>query len=154
MRYGNPWVYRTILAEGIRMTQARKAVLDILSRENIKHPSADDIYFLIHRINPVIGLATVYRTLYLLTRMGIIQKFDFGDGRARYELVAERKTSHHHHLFCTECRKIIDYTDFTDEEKELIERTEKALSEKYNFKIKNHIIQFYGVCPECSSERR
>ncbi len=154
MRYGNPWVYRAILAEGIRMTQARKAVLDILSRDNIDHPSAEDIYFLIHRINPVIGLATVYRTLDLLTRMGIIQKFDFGDGKARYELVTESKTPHHHHLFCTQCRKVIDYTDFTDEEKELIARTEKALTEKYKFKIKNHIIQFYGVCPECNSERR
>jgi len=154
MRYGRRWIFQMMMAEGLRMTQARISILDILSKEDIKHPSAEDIYFIVHRINPTIGLATVYRTLDLLTRMGVIQKFDFGDGKARYELMIDDKSPHHHHLVCTVCGKVIDYTDFTDEEKELIERTEKALSEKYKFKIKNHIIQFYGVCNECNSERR
>jgi Fur family ferric uptake transcriptional regulator len=156
MRYcRNSWIHRRIMMEGFRMTQARMAILDILAKERIKHPSAEDIYFLIHRINPAIGLATIYRTLDLLTRMGIIHKFDFGDGKTRYELNYEEKEKpHHHHLVCSECGKIIDYTDFTDEEKKLIEKTEKALSEKYKFKIKNHLIQFYGICEECEKERR
>jgi len=154
MRCGRRWIHQMMLAEGLRMTQARMAILDILSKENVKHPSAEDIYFTVHRINPTIGLATVYRTLDLLTRMGVIQKFDFGDGKARYELMMDDTSPHHHHLVCTVCGKVIDYTDFTDEEKELIERTEKALSERYKFKIKNHIIQFYGVCNECNGERR
>lgn len=155
MRYGNPWIHKRMMEEGMRMTQARMAVLNILSRSGKHHPSAEEIFFLAHRVNPAIGFATVYRTLDLLTRMGIIQKFDFGDGKARYEMTEEsKKVPHHHHLVCNSCGKVIDYTEFTDEEKELLTKVEKELSEKYKFKIKTHIIQFCGLCNECSNERR
>ena len=117
MRYGNPWIHKRMMEEGMRMTQARMAVLNILSRSGKHHPSAEEIFFLAHRVNPAIGFATVYRTLDLLTRMGIIQKFDFGDGKARYEMTEEsKKVPHHHHLVCNSCGKVIDYTEFTDEE--------------------------------------
>ena len=56
---------------------------------------------------------------------------------------------HHHHLICTNCNRIIDYTDFVDEEIKLLEQTEKGLLKKYNFKSTNHIIQFYGLCEKC-----
>ncbi|MCM8764790.1 MAG: transcriptional repressor, partial [Candidatus Omnitrophica bacterium] len=119
-----------------------------------KHFSAEEIFLMAHRINPTIGFATVYRTLDLLVRMGVIQKMDFGDGKARYEMAeASRKVPHHHHLFCTECGKVIDYTEFTDEEKQLLAKVEKELSEKYEFKIKNHIIQFCGICKNCYERR-
>jgi len=81
--------------EGFRMTQARMTILDVLAKERIKPPSAEDIYFLIHRINPAIGLATIYRNLDLLTRMEIIHKFDFGNGKTRYELNYEEKEKLH-----------------------------------------------------------
>ena len=152
--FGNPWIHKRMMQEGLRMTQTRMIILDVLSKRPDHHFSAEEIFIIAHRINPTIGFATVYRTLDLLTRLGVIQKFDFGDGKARYELMMGNKISHHHHLVCTGCGKIIDYTDFTDEEKELMERTEKALSEKYKFKIKNHLIQFYGICEECEKERR
>ncbi|HNS32813.1 MAG TPA: transcriptional repressor, partial [bacterium] len=59
---------------------------------------------------------------------------------------------HHHHLVCTRCRKVVDYTSFLDEEKELVKKTEEALSKKHGFRIDSHIIHFYGICSECSSE--
>jgi len=127
----------------------RQAILEVLSNTE-EHPSAEEIYLAVQKIYPNIGLTTVYRTLELLVDMGLVFKFDFGDKRARYEL-SQGPTSkkHHHHLVCTNCGRIIDYTDFIDEEKELLQRTEAGLSEKYNFKITDHLIQFYGLCDEC-----
>jgi len=127
----------------------RQAILEVLSNTE-EHLSAEEIYLAVHKIYPNVGLTTVYRTLELLVDMGLVFKFDFGDKRARYEL-SQGPTSkkHHHHLVCTNCGRIIDYTDFIDEEKELLRRTEAGLSKKYNFKITNHLIQFYGLCEEC-----
>ena len=132
------------------MTVGREAILDILSRAN-DHLSAEETYMRVHRTYPAIGLASVYRTLDMLVDLGLVYKFDFGDGRARYELADEIKgKAHHHHLVCTNCGKVIDYTDFVDEELALLKKTEEALSQKHRFKIKNHLIQFYGLCPNCS----
>ena len=50
---------------------------------------------------------------------------------------------------CTGCGRVIDYTDFIDEERELLESVEKELSKKHNFKILAHLIQFYGLCDKC-----
>ena len=133
---------------GYRMTVPRQAIMDVLSKTD-KHLSAEDIYMKVHKIYPNVGLTTVYRTLELLTRMGSVLKFDFGDGRARYELIEGPGGEHHHHLICTGCKRIIEYTEFIDEEMEFLKRAEKGLSKKYNFDIKNHIIQFYGLCDRC-----
>ena len=134
---------------GYRMTVGREAILDILSKAD-DHLSAEEIYMRVYRTCPAIGLASVYRTLYMLVQLGLVYKFDFGDGRARYELADEIKgKGHHHHLVCTKCGKVIDYTDFVDEELALLKKTEEALSQKYNFKIKGHLIQYYGLCPNC-----
>ena len=85
--------------------------------------------------------------------MGLVFKYDFGDGRARYELAEGPKGGrHHHHLVCTSCGRVVDYTDFIDEEIELLQKTEKGLSKKYNFKITDHLIQFYGLCDKCKAK--
>ena len=137
---------------GYRLTLARQAILDVLTRTK-KHLSAEEIYHEVYKIYPASGLSTVYRTLELLVQIGLVNKFDFGDGRARYELEAEtedEKHHHHHHLVCIQCQRVINYTDFIDEEVELLRKTERGLSKKYNFKIKKHILQFYGLCDKCA----
>jgi Fur family ferric uptake transcriptional regulator len=137
---------------GYRLTMPRKVIINELYNSD-KHLSVDDIYYNIHKRHPNIGLTSVYRTLELLVELGIVYKFDFGDGRARFELVEGTKNmGHHHHLVCTECGKIIDYNDFVDEELELMKKTEKELERKYDFKIKNHILQFYGKCKKCKNK--
>jgi Fur family ferric uptake transcriptional regulator len=124
-------------------------ILDVLSKTD-EHLSAEEIYMAVHKTYSAIGLTTVYRTLELLVQTGIVFKFDFGDGRARYELSeSPGSIGHHHHLVCTGCRRIIDYTDFIAEEKELLKRTESGLAKKYHFLISNHLIQFYGLCEAC-----
>jgi Fur family ferric uptake transcriptional regulator len=148
-RAGQQWLHGKIRGHGYRLTVPRQAILDVLSKTS-DHLSAEDIYLKVHKIHPAIGLTTVYRTLELLVQTGIVFKFDFGDRRARYELAEGPKAvGHHHHLVCTGCGRIIDYKDFIDEERELLKRTEKGLSKKYDFEITNHLIQFYGFCNTC-----
>lgn len=146
---GPPWWHGRFRGYGYRFTAPRQAILEVLSK-TLKHLSAEEVYLAVHKTYPTVGLTTVYRTLELLVQMGLVFKFDFGDGRARYELSEGPKgTRHHHHLVCTNCNRVVDYTDFIDEEVELLGRTEKGLSKKFNFKITNHLIQFYGLCDKC-----
>jgi len=131
-----------------RWTMPREVILNLLSRTS-KHMSAKEIYAALHRMYPGIGLTTVYRTLDLLYRMGLIHKMDIGDGQSRYEFRSGEKKEHHHHLICTKCGKIIDYSDFIDEELELVNKVEKNLAQKYNFLVQDHNIEFYGLCEKC-----
>ena len=152
-RTGPPWWHGRFRGCGYRLTVPRQTILNVLSKTS-KHLSAEDVYIAVHRIYPNVGLTTVYRTLELLVQMGLVFKFDFGDGRARYELSEGSKgIRHHHHLVCTSCARVIDYTDFIDDEVELLQRTEKGLSKKYNFKITNHLIQFHGLCDKCKNKK-
>jgi len=150
---GPPWWHGKFKGCGYRLTVPRQAILNVLSMTS-KHLSAEDVYLAVHKVYPAIGLTTVYRTLELLVQGGMVFKFDFGDGKARYELCeGPGGIGHHHHLVCTGCGRIVDYKDFIDEEVDLLKRTEKGLSKKYNFKITNHLIQFYGLCDKCKSKK-
>ena len=152
-RVGPRWWHGRFRGCGYRLTVPRGAILDVLSKTS-KHLSAEDVYMTIHNVYPQVGLTTVYRTLELLVHMGLVFKFDFGDGRARYELSEGPKgIRHHHHLVCSDCGRVIDSTDFIDEEIELLNNTEKGLSKKFNFKITNHLIQFYGLCDKCKNKK-
>ncbi len=149
---GPPWWHGKFRGCGFRITLAREVILNLLSKTE-EHLSAEDIYRRIHAKHPNIGLTTIYRTLDVLANLGLVYRFDFGDKRARYELAEGPKGAHHHHhLVCTGCNRVIDYTDFIDDEVSLLRETEKGLSQKYNFKINNHLIQFYGLCGNCQSK--
>ncbi|MFH0753568.1 MAG: Fur family transcriptional regulator [Candidatus Omnitrophota bacterium] len=146
---GPQWWHGKVKDCGYRITAGREAIIEALSVTH-DHLSAEDVYVRIHDKYPNVGLTTIYRTLDMLVNLGLVFKFDFGDGKSRYELTEGPKGSHHHHhLVCTGCKRVIDYTDFIDDEVELLRRTEKGLSDKYRFRIDNHLIQFYGTCTEC-----
>jgi Fur family ferric uptake transcriptional regulator len=146
------WWQERLRGRGCRFTFPRRIILDTLSSA-ANHPSAEELYLTVHKQCPSVGLTTVYRTLELLVEMGVVYKSDFGDGRARYELIeSHRRKTHHHHLVCTGCGKVIDYTDFIEDEVELLKKTEKGLSKKYDFQIDDHIIQFYGLCDKCKKK--
>jgi Fur family ferric uptake transcriptional regulator len=131
------------------MTLGHEATLEMLSQAK-EHMSAKDIYMEVHKVYPSIGLTSIYRTLDILTNINLVNKFDFGHGRARYELAEDsRGKAHHHHLVGTGCGRVITYTDFIDEEGALLKKTEEGLSRKYNFKTTNHFNQFYGLCDTC-----
>ncbi len=131
-----------------RWTVPRETIIDLLSRTS-KHMSAKEIYAALYKICPGIGLTTVYRTLDLLVRAGLVSRFSFGDGQSRYEFKSGETKEHHHHLICIKCGRIIDYNDFRDEELELVKKTEGILAKKYNYKIMGHNIEFLGLCEKC-----
>jgi Fur family ferric uptake transcriptional regulator len=147
-----PWWRQQFQQYSVRVTAPREIVMDILQNTK-EHLSASDIYIAANSVNPAIGLTTIYRTLDMLEQMNIVQKFDFGDGRARYELINNPVAkAHHHHMICMKCRKVIDYTEFVKDEIEFIEKTQAILSKKYNFNITDHNISFYGFCEKCNKE--
>jgi len=145
---GPRWCYGKIRNEGFRLTLSRQAILNAFA-QNPQHLSAEEVFMLTHRKHPGIGLATVYRTLNLLTQIGLIRKFNFGDGRSRYELAGKADKEHHHHLVCTRCGRIIDYNDFMGKEIKFIKELENELADKHKFKINSHQIYFYGLCDKC-----
>ncbi len=147
---GPPWGCRRLRNRGFRLTLPRQVVLNIFN-QNPQHLSAEEVFFLVHRDYPNIGLASIYRTLNLLTQMGLIHKFNFGDGRSRYEL-ASKTQKEYHHLVCIQCGRIIDYNNPTEKETESIKKIEKELANKHKFKVNSYQIYFYGVCEECQNK--
>lgn len=150
---GPPWKGKAFFrGHGFRCTLPRQVILDVFSNST-EHLSAEDVYLKIHKNHPEIGLTTVYRTIEILCRLGIIEKHDFGDGRARYELAHHLcKKGHHHHLICSKCGRVIEYDDFMEKETELVKNIEQMLADKHKFKITGHLIQFFGICPACKEK--
>lgn len=137
---------------GYRMTKPREEILGVMEK-TMDHLSAEDIYLAVHKFYPNIGLTTIYRNLELLVKMGLIVKFEFGQGKAKYELADQySKKEHHHHLVCKKCSRIFDYSDFMEKEVRFLKDTEKGLSKKYDFQITKHLIQFYGYCNKCQKK--
>ncbi len=136
---------------GLRMTIPRQLVVSVLEQAE-GYLSAEEIYSIIKEEYPAIGLATVYRTLVLLDEMGIVNRYNFGEGKARYIAAELNPAEHHHQLVCEHCYKVIKYSDFSEEEIELYHKVKKALAGKYGFEIKKHIVQFHGLCPDCKEK--
>lgn len=130
--------------KGYKLTPQRRAIVDIIIKNQGNHLTTEELYNLVKKECPEIGLATVYRTVLLLEEMGIITKLDLNDGCSRYELVNEDESHHHHHLICTDCGKVIEV------EGDLLETLENEIELKYKFQIKDHSLKFYGLCSECS----
>ena len=126
--------------EGMKVTPQRIAVLEEMVMD-IGHRESEEIYMAIKRRNVHVSRATVYRTLDLLVQNNFVRKLNLGDGRARYE---NKIDSHHHdHMVCNSCGKIIEFVN--DE----IEKLQDIVAEKYNFILKSHTHQLFGICKTC-----
>ncbi len=150
----NPWWMERFETFGIRLTSPRKIIVKLL-HDTDAHLSAEEIFMRAHVLNSSIGLTTVYRTLELLVQIGVVQKFDFGDKKARYELTDRSNVKgHHHHLVCMGCKTIIDYSDYIKDELDMVQKAEAGLAKKHRFQIMGHIIRFYGMCENCRSQKQ
>lgn len=130
-----------------KMTPQRQTVLQIFLDHPGEHLSAEDVYGILHDQKFEIGLATVYRSLELLSELSILQKMEFGDGCSRYEVNTLDPTQHHHHhLICTNCGKVIEF------EEDLLENLEADINNKTGFKVSDHQVKFFGICKECSEQ--
>jgi Fur family ferric uptake transcriptional regulator len=129
--------------KGYKLTPQRRAIVDIIIRNEGSHLTTEELYDLVKKECPEIGLATVYRTVQLLEELGIICKLELNDGCSRYELIHEEENHQHHHLICTNCGTVIEV------QTDLLDDLEYEIQEKYNFKITNHSVKFYGICSDC-----
>ncbi|MHC5269703.1 ferric iron uptake transcriptional regulator [Enterococcus sp. LJL98] len=128
---------------GFKLTPQREATLLVLLENEKDHLSAEEIYFFVKKKNADIGLATVYRTLEILTDIKIVDKISFDDGVARYDLRKEGADHFHHHLLCLECGNIEEIED------DLLGEVEKIVEKDFQFLVKDHRLTFHGVCQKC-----
>lgn len=126
-----------------KLTYQRQLILQTFIDHPDRHLSAEDVYQIVRGQSSDIGLATVYRTLELLSELDVLQKMDFGDGRQRYEINETSTAHHHHHLICLSCGKVKEFED------DLLETLETAIARKSKFTIVDHQLKFYGYCEEC-----
>ncbi|MFQ5717226.1 MAG: Fur family transcriptional regulator [Nitrospinales bacterium] len=129
-----------ISQNNLKVTRQRRAVLKaFLNCEN--HVSAEELYRVVSAVEPKIGLATVYRTLALLIQSQLASELDFGDGQKRYE--HKFMHSHHDHMICTQCGKIIEFHH------PLIEKFQDEVARRNGFTITSHKLSLFGFCKEC-----
>lgn len=126
--------------KGLRMTSQRKLVMSVL-KQSATPLSAQSIHQRVLDQNKEIGLASVYRTLTLLTDLGLIRRVHDHEDCQGYVLASP---GHHHHLVCRQCGRAVEFSGADDLSKFI-----NLIEENTGFTIEEHLLQFYGVCPEC-----
>lgn len=86
--------------------------------------------------------------MHLLEEMGMVKRFDFGDGVARYELLGVDADGHHHHLICTGCLGVVEIEECFQRE------LEQTIAVRHGFKAVTHKLEFFGICPRCQTAGR
>jgi Fe2+ or Zn2+ uptake regulation protein len=132
-------LYTSLRRAGYKVTQARRAVIESLAQEP-GHLTAPDVVQAVQRYAPGVARASVYRTLELMTRLGLMQSSTLGGTAATYVLTPNK---HHHHVICTECRKTVEFDDC------VMEEIEDRLGERLGFSFEGHLVELYGRCPDC-----
>ena len=128
--------------KGLRITEQRRIIARVLS-ESDDHPDVELLHERANKIDSGISIATVYRTVRLFEEAGILDRHDFGDGRARYE---ESSDDHHDHLIDVHSGKVIEFHD------EEVEELQRKIAEKHGFKLVDHRMELYGVPLEDASD--
>jgi len=130
------------LEKGLKMTEQRRVIARVLSVSN-DHPDVEQVYKRASERDPRISIATVYRTVKLFEEVSILERHDFGDGRARYEEVPER---HHDHLIDVQTGEVVEFRN------EEIEELQKLVAKKLGYKLVDHRLELYGVKPSVDPE--
>lgn len=133
-------VHTRLRRESKKLTGARREILRVLEKES--RPLTNKEIFQLLPIGRC-DLATVYRSVQLLEELGVVKKFVFGDGAARFAFIAEGGDSHRHHLVCTQCQKIMEIGEC------IVRELEERVAARSNFKAVTHRLEFFGVCPAC-----
>ena len=124
---------------GYRLTPQRLMVVKAVEEAD-SHISAEEIYLQIRARYPHMNISTVYRTLELLSGLGLVTETDMGDGRVRYHSIGK---GHHHHLVCQKCGEIIDV------EESMLSPLWSEIGQRYGFKVNMKHLAFFGLCSKC-----
>jgi Fur family ferric uptake transcriptional regulator len=119
---------------GMKMTEQRRTIARVLSQAS-DHPDVEEVYDRASALDGRISIATVYRTVRLFEAAGIIERHDFGDGRARYEEITDE---HHDHLINVKTDEVIEFTNAE------IESLQKFIARKHGLRLVGHRLELYG----------
>ena len=121
--------------KGMKMTDQRRVIARVLS-DSTDHPDVEEVYRRATELDPRISIATVYRTVRLFEEAEILERHDFGDGRARYE---EAPNEHHDHLIDVQSGTVIEFTSPE------IEKIQHEIAARYGFRLVGHRLELYGI---------
>ncbi|MFM2356612.1 MAG: hypothetical protein RLZZ528_2348 [Pseudomonadota bacterium] len=122
-------------AKGLRLTEQRKTIARVIEASH-DHPDVEELYRRASGVDPRISLATVYRTVKLFQEEGILDKLEFGDGRARYE---DATRAHHDHLIDLTTGKVIEFVDPE------IEALQQKIADRLGYRLTGHRLELFGV---------
>lgn len=123
------------IERGMKMTGQRRIIAEVLSSAE-DHPDVEELYRRSVKLDSKISIATVYRTVRLFEEAGLLDRLDFGDGRARYEQTSD---DHHDHLIDVQSGKIIEFHD------EEVEELQRIIAERLGYKLIGHRMELFGV---------
>lgn len=123
-----------------KITGPRAAILEILRQH--PHPLTTREIFAGMPAGEC-DLATIYRSMHLLEKIGMVKRYHFHDGAARFELMAEGDDGHHHHLICTQCSRTVELKECFPAE------IEQKIAGENGFTAVTHKLEFFGICPDC-----
>jgi len=124
---------------GYKMTRQRQAVIRVLTSSS-DYLTPIDIYDKVREGHPRVGLVTVYRTLEVLNRLGLICELHAGDNGRGYTIGT---AEHHHHLICNKCHQVVAFAHCD------LEEIQQGLVDETGFRIDDHLLEFTGLCPAC-----
>lgn len=127
---------------GLKITMPRLKVLQILEQAKDHHLSAENVYKALLDMGEDVGLATVYRVLTQFEAAGLVSRHNFEGGFSVFELM---QGEHHDHLVCVKCGRVDEFMD------ELIEQRQRMIAERSGFKMTDHALTIYGLCPDCKT---
>ncbi|MSP92766.1 MAG: transcriptional repressor [Myxococcales bacterium] len=125
-----------------RATPQRMRIVETLWHHG--HLNVDELHREVRKADASVGYATVYRTLKLLERCGLVNCSNFGDGTARYE-VHSGAAEHHDHMICTDCGTIVEF------ENDAIELLQEEVARSHGYVLKSHRMDLFGICPACQA---
>ncbi len=123
------------VAKGLRMTEQRRVVARVIALAD-DHPDVEELYARAAKVDPKISLATVYRTVKLFEEVGLLEKLEFGDGRARYE---DAERDHHDHLIDVNTGQVIEFVDPE------IEALQERIAARLGYRLIGHRLELLGV---------
>jgi Fur family ferric uptake transcriptional regulator len=140
LRYTERKIENILRKSGFKITSQRRSVLNAITQSH-EHLTPAAIHKRVCREHPGIGLVTIYRTLEILTELGLICEVHAGENCRSY--LIRRPSEHHHHLICSDCGRVMDFTDCD------LSELEQRLAQETGFKIHSHLLEFLGQCRNC-----
>ena len=134
---------RYLREQGLPVTQQREAVADIVF-SSTGHLSVEDIEAALKGQGERIGTATIYRTMEILVRSGLVEEHDFGEGFKRYEHLFGQQPIHEH-LICTNCSRVIEF------QSPQVVRLQEETARQHGFLPTRHRLEVYGICASCQA---